>query len=187
MKDVAKFKLETDLCNFLGDIVGHLGNGVEELSLFTEHKRHGQIFRASPWFLGKAWRDWVMLQWEANVLLPAQIWTFVDLSQIPDDLVYAPGIYAVVESAQKRNNAAEIDLSQIFVPYFKETDPKRAGKVQRKFYFVDVESFHAPTCMIPDFGNPSDRAYLQVTPRSEWASQFSDWLKSEHAREFPLN
>jgi len=91
----------------------------------------------------------------------------------------------VMESSTKRTGPSETSLSQIFVPHLKETLPKREGKVQRLFCFVDVESFHAPACMIPDFGNPSDRAHLQVTPRSEWASQFSDWLQTEHEREFP--
>jgi len=185
MHDVHKFKLEPELCVYLSEIIGQLGNGVETLSLFTEHKRYGQIFRATPWFLKKPWRDWVTVDWGDDVLLPGQIWIFVDLRDIPEGLIYEPGIYAVMESSTKRTVPSETSLSQIFVPYLKETLPKKEGKVQRLFYFVDVESFHAPTCMIPDFGNPSDRAYLQVTPRSEWASQFSDWLQTEHEREFP--
>jgi len=90
-----------------------------------------------------------------------------------------------MESSAKQTVPSETSLSQIFVPYLKQALPKKEGKVQRLFYFVDVESFNAPTCMIPDFGNPSDQAYLQVTPRSERASQFSDWLQTEHEREFP--
>ena len=185
MLEVEKFILEPELCVYLADIVGQLGNGVETLSLFTEHKRSGQIFRGSPWFLGKSWRDWVVVDWGESVFLPGQIWIFVDLREIPEGLIYEPGIYAVMESSIKRTAQTETSLSQMFVPYFKETLPKKEGNVQRRFYFVEVESFHATTCMIPDFGNPSDRAYLQVTPRSEWASQFSEWLKSEHEREFP--
>ena len=158
---------------------------METLSLFTEHKRDGQIFRGSPWFLGKPWRDWVVVDWGNDEHLPGQIWIFVDLRDISEDLIYEPGIYAVIESSIKRTAQSETSLSQIFAPYLKETLPKKEGNVQRKFYFVDVESFHATTCMIPDFGNPSDRAYLQVTPRSEWASQFSAWLETEHEREFP--
>ena len=180
-----KFKLEPEICAYLADIVGQLGNGVETLSLFTEHKRSGQIFRGSPWFLGRSWRDWVMVDWGNDEVLPGQIWIFVDLRDVPDDLIYEPGIYAVMESTCRRTAQNETSLSQIFVPYLKETLPKKEGKVQRKFYFVDVESFHATACLIPDHGNPSDRAYLQVTPRSEWASQFSAWLETEHEREFP--
>ena len=185
MLEVEKFILEPELCVYLADIVGQLGNGVESLSLFTEHKRSGQIFRGSPWFLGKSWRDWVVVDWGESVFLPGQIWIFVDLREIPEGLIYEPGIYAVMESSIKRTAQTETSLSQMFVPYFKETLPKKEGNVQRRFYFVEVESFHATTCMIPDFGNPSDRAYLQVTPRSEWASHFSECLKSKHERKFP--
>jgi len=46
-----KLKLEPEICACLADVVGQLGNGVETLSLFTEHKQSGQIFRGSPWFL----------------------------------------------------------------------------------------------------------------------------------------
>jgi len=124
------------------------------------------------------------IDWGDDVLLPGQIWIFVDLPDVPPGLIHEPGIYAVMESSAERTVPFEMSLSQIFVPCLKETLPKKEEKVQRLFYFVDVELFQAPTCMIPDFGNPSDRAHLQVTPRSEWASQFSDWLQTEHEREF---
>jgi len=52
MSHCKKFKLEPEICACLADVVGQLGNGVETLSLFTEHKRSGQIFRGLPWFLG---------------------------------------------------------------------------------------------------------------------------------------
>jgi len=145
MHDVHKFKLEPELCACLSEIIGQLGNGVETLSLVTEHKRHGQIFRATPWFLKKPWRDWVTVDWGDDALLPGQIWIFVDLRDIPQGLIYEPGIYAVMESSTKRTVPSETSLSQIFAPHLKETLPKKEGKVQRLFYFVDVESFHAPT------------------------------------------
>jgi hypothetical protein len=185
MKDPHKWKLEPELCKFLENVANELG--VNDLKLFTEHKRNSQIFRATPRFHDKPWRDWVMVNWGEAEILPAQIWIFVDLQEIPDNLVYEPGTYAVIESAEVRKNHAEIELSDMFVPYLKETNAKIDGTLQRKFYFVEVDSFHAPTCMIPDFGNPSDRAYLRLTPRSEWASQFGEWLGTEHLREFPRN
>ena len=72
-----------------------------------------------------------------------------------------------------------------FRSMFEGNVAKKGRKGAKIVYFVDAESFHAPTCMVPDFGNPSDWACLQVTPRSEWASQFSDWLQTKHKREFP--
>jgi len=92
MHNVHSFKLEPELCVYLSEIIGQLGNGVETLSLFTEHKRYGQIFRATPWCLKKSWRDWVTVDWGDYVLLPSQIWIFVDLRDIPRGLIYEPGM-----------------------------------------------------------------------------------------------
>ncbi len=185
MKQKDKFKLEPALTNMLSDVMDQLGNAVSEVQLFTEHKRFDQIFRATPRYLSKPWRDWALIDWGDGLVLPGQLWIFADLTQIPDDLCYERGIYAVVESANPVVTRAEVDLSQIFQPYLKETSGTNNGTVQRKFYLVDVESFYAPCCMIPDHGNPNPRAYLKLTPKKEWASQFADWLATEHSREFP--
>ena len=126
-----------------------------------------------------------MIDWGNALVLPGQLWIFVDLSQIPASLCYERGIYAVVESSNPVTTPAEVDLSQIFQPYLKETAGAINGTFQRRFYLVDVESFYAPCCMVPDHGNPDPRAYLRLTPKKEWATQFADWLATEHAREFP--
>ena len=185
MKQKDKFKLEEELTNMLSHVMNQLGDSVTELKLFTEHKRFDQIFRATPRYLGKPWRDWVMIDWGNALVLPGQLWIFVDLSQIPASLCYERGIYAVVESSNPVITPAEVDLSQIFQPYLKETAGPINGTFQRRFYLVDVESFYAPCCMVPDHGNPDPRAYLRLTPKKEWATQFADWLATEHAREFP--
>jgi hypothetical protein len=99
--------------------------------------------------------------------------------------VYEPGTYAVLESSNPVNTPAEANLSQIFKPYVKETGSMRNGSRERKFYLVNVDSFYAPCIMIPDHGNPDSRAYLRVLAKRDWASQFSDWLDTEHEREFP--
>lgn len=67
----------------------------------------------------------------------------------------------------------------------KETAGTNNGTIKRRFYLVDVESFYAPCCMIPDHGNPNPCAYLYLVPKKDWAAQFSDWLKIEHERDFP--
>jgi len=48
----------------------------------------------------------------------------------------------------------------MFVPHLKETLPKKEGKVQRKFHFGDVQSFHATACLIRDHGNPHPSVWL---------------------------
>jgi len=96
-----------------------------------------------------------MVDWGNDELSPGQIWVFVDLREIPDDLACEPCIFAEMESSFRQTAQTETGLSQIVVPFLKETLPKKEGKGQIKFYLVGVESFHAATCMIPDHGNPS--------------------------------
>lgn len=181
MKNKHRFKLAPELQSFLVSTMDELGDGVSTLDLFTEHKRQGQIFRASPYFGGKPWRDWVMIDWGNNLILPAQLWMFVNLQEIPEGLVYEPGIYAVVESAEENEDAIEQNMSELLLPYVKETDGlDENGEVKRKFYLVDVESFYEPAVLIPDLGNENVGAYLRLVPRAEWAEQFSEWLGEEH-------
>lgn len=125
-----------------------------------------------------------MIDWGEDSLLPGQIWCFVDLREIPDGLSYEPGIYAVIESAEPNMAQEEENLGHLFVPFIKETITDNDGNVQRKFYLVDVESFAAPACLIPDIGNDTPGAFLRLVPRSEWSDQFIAWLHVEHTREF---
>jgi hypothetical protein len=180
-----KFKLGKELMAFLETTINLLGDDVNSLSLFTEHKRFNQIFRASPYFLDKPWRDWAMIDWGNNNILPGQIWIFVDLTEIQDSPTYEPGIYAVIESADANMDENEIAMTELFVPYTKETDGvDENGKIKRKFYLVDVEAIHSPTIVIPDLGNENPAAYLRMVPKTEWTQQFITWLASEHTREF---
>lgn len=182
-------KYNMRLCNelqfFLQHTLNLLGDDVEKLSLFTEHKRFEQIFRGSPKHLGKPWRDWVMVDWGNNNILPAQIWIFVDLQEIPDNLPYQPGVYAVIESANANDDEEENEFSELFVPYTKEMrDDDNPQNLKRKFYLVDVESFVAPTVVIPDIGNENQAALLRLLPKDDWAEQYVSWLGQEHTREF---
>lgn len=187
MQDVEKFKLGPDLSKYLEELIDTLGEDVKELNLFTEHIRYGTIFRGSPRYRGKAWRDWVMIDWgDEGGILPAQVWIYVDLRNIQPNLAYEPGIYAVIESAKKNNDKAENDLSEIFKPYIKETTKIHAnGKIDRQFYLVDVDTFYEPTVMIPDVGNKNKAAFLRMIPKTKWSELFSEWLAEEHTREFP--
>ena len=135
--------------------------------------------------LGKPWRDWVMIDWGNNIILPGQIWIFVDFRDVPQNLLYEPGIYAVIESSDHNEDEEENDLCELFVPYIKETDGiDEEGNIKRKFYLVDVESFHEPTVVIPDIGNENPAAMLRLRPKYEWSDQFVTWLGSEHTQEF---
>jgi hypothetical protein len=185
MQDKHLFKLGKELLAFLETTMNLLGNAVNSLSLFTEHKRFNQIFRGTPRYLDNVWRDWVMIDWGNNTILPGQIWIFVDLTEIPDNPSYEHGIYAIIESADANPDEDEIAMTELFVPYIKETDGvDENGKIKRKFYLVDVEAIHSPTIVIPDLDNENPAAYLRLVPRTEWSEQFITWLGSEHTREF---
>ena len=183
------WKLEKDLCNFLTEVADELD--VSSLDLFTEHKRFDYLFRATPLYLGKPWRDWAMFEWDHNNVTPGHIWIFVDLRKIPANPTYDPGIYAVIETStavtnelgDDENGNPMPDLSHILRPFLKEM--KAGTENERQFHLVSVSSIHSTTCMIPDHGNENKNAYLRLRPRSEWAEQFSSWLSTPHERAFP--
>jgi len=190
MKNRDNFQLGHDLETFLADLSDVVVAGTEESSisidLFTEHKRFDQIYRGSPHYRGLPWRDWAMINWGNGVILPGQIWIFVNLQNIPEESFHDPGIYAIIESSDPNPDVEERRLSQILQPFLKETKTNSEGRPnQRRFHLVPVSSIHSPICMIPDHGNPDPSAYLKLAPKSEWAKMFSNWLEKEHSREFP--
>ena len=178
------FKYPVDVLDKLEEMQKALKNVTDELCIYTEHVRHGQMFRASPRFLGKAWFDWVMINWGNGPYLPAQIHCFVDLRDIPSNRDYKPGIYAIIESAEPIKEEEVRIQSELFRPYAKETETDEEGNAMRKFYVVDVESFVSPVCVVPDVGHANPGAVLCLLPRSEWAGAFKTWLSTEHSREF---
>lgn len=185
-KFLTKFCENRELMDFIKKVLKEqLYPEVNILSIYTEHIRDGQIFRASPYYLGRAWRDWVMVDWGKPIgILPAHVWCFVDLLNIPEGACYDAGIYAIIESSievvpepEKENK--EEKLPSLFVPYTKETNGP-----DRKFYMIQADAFHSPTVMIPDLGNEDKNAFLRLHPRIEWGKQFVSWLTSEHTRNF---
>ena len=185
MKDKKKFVFHQDLVLTLADILERLGPDVNELTIYTYHKRHDQIFRGTPYFMGKPWMDWVNVTWEdANgnpYELPCQIWCFLDLRDIPEGLEWEPGIYAVCETASRNRNREETALSRLFEPYKKDIH-EDGNYVARVFHVVDVEAFASPACLIPDIGNLDDTALLRLKPRREWAEMFVEWLNKPAKR-----
>jgi len=192
MKDKHRFKLDEQLIDFLVGWMETLQIDNKRLLLFTEHKRGGEIFRATPYFMGKPWRDWVTIDWgeEDGGVLPCHIAIFVDLTNIPDNNEHlSPGTYAVVESASLYSSQQEQNLGQIFEPYRK--DFKKMSRentkttVERQYYLADVDAIASPMCMIPDLGNPHPGAFFKVHPRQTWAKFFMEWLESDFETEFP--
>jgi hypothetical protein len=184
MAEKWKHRYEVEETSYLVDILISLGPSVKELTIYTEHKRHKEIFRATPRLNGKPWRDWVMVKWGRSFTLPAQIRCFVDLRNVPENTPYNRGIYAVIESAEPDNNPTSQIKSNIFKPYLKESTSDNNGNTRRKFYFIDVEAFASTACVIPDLENEKHGAFLVMAPRDEWSDQFTEWLHDEHTREF---
>jgi hypothetical protein len=187
MKDKHRLRLGSELENFFKDLHQVLGDEQRILRIFTEHNRWGQIFCGSPRYLGKPWRDWVMIDFGEDGYWAAQIWCFLDLRDLPqvaDDSLPEPAVYAVVEYAEISTNTQELEMSDLFVPYIKTMTRRPDGSLERKFYLCDVESFDSPACLIPDIGNENQAAFLRLLPKSDWSDQFEDWLRAPHYQEF---
>jgi hypothetical protein len=203
MKAKSKFKYGADLEQHLMELLLNLPEQIKYLPIYTEHHRHGQIFRGSPYYRGGPWRDWAIFDFEMEddssasssgnssgrvEQYPCQIHCFVDLRELENGLCeYEPDMYAVVECADMVVNDKEVDWSELFLPYQKELSKQRHkdGKTyKRKFYTVSVESIAATACMIPDLGNRKKNCYLRLLPRDQWASLFEEWLELPHTRRF---
>ena len=87
-----------------------------------------QVYRAAPYYQGKAWFDWAMFKYEdgpdtdEKTALPAHLRCFVDLRGIPGNHTckYKPAIYAIVETVRSNLDATEVSIpSNLFLPYLK--------------------------------------------------------------------
>jgi hypothetical protein len=190
MKGKHLFRFGKDLMEFLQLVHKSLGNDSAMLTIYTEYKRQGQLFRASPRIFGKPWHDWVMVDWGDDGILPAQLHCFLDLRNLTGNyqvqgVPVKAGIYAVAETANENEDPEEKQMeTTMFTPYIKDSRINPDGSITRKFYMVDVDAFYSTACIIPDVGNEDKRAYLKILPHAEWSEKFSDWLRKEHKREF---
>lgn len=203
MKAKSKFKFGPDLDRYLIDLLLNLPEETQCLKIYTEHHRHGQIFRGSPYYRGGPWRDWAMFDIAMDddssasssenssgrvEQYPCQIHCFLDLREVKRGMCeYEPDMYAVVECAEMIVNDKEVNRSELFLPYQKELRNQRNNDGithKRKFYTLSVESIAATACMIPDLGNRKKNCYLRLLPRDQWASLFEDWLEQPHTRQF---
>ena len=176
---------------FLNDLQNLVLDYIPEkfLQIRTEQKRGGNWFRGHPNFrsLGP-WKDWVVVDWGDWGQLPAHIWCFVVLSNMPngkDRLEFGgvclqDGVYAVVESAVYNEDVELATQSDLFTPLLLDVDSDDEDNViGRNFYLANTNAFVEPCCVIPDIGGPSN-AYFQVAPRREWSDSFVSWLEAPH-------
>lgn len=200
MKHWKKFNYPPDLQENLVELIEGLPHPYRNrpLQLYTDHKRHDQIFRASPHRDGYSWYDWAIVDWgEEGGELPVHLRCFVDLRDLvfnsqeeEDQSDIWPGIWAICEAANPSKNKKEQAMSDLFVPFTKEMGQgnyaggPQHGERKRKYYRLDCNALVAPTVMIPDIGNKNNAAYLQLLPKESWASLFEEWLDEEHTRRF---
>jgi hypothetical protein len=184
-------KWDTSLIQYIGEILDQISGwenrGIIGLSM---HKRNGQAFRAHPNYRGDGpWYDWVMIDWGKKYgIQPGHIRTFLDLSELPEGskiklpdapCLTEPGTYAVVEAAMPVTDPIEIGRSQFLIPYNKMYNS--LAPLERKYFLVDVESFVAPVCMVPDMGGRQD-GYFRMLPRSEWLELYKKWIRAPHEK-----
>ena len=170
-------------------------HGLSEISVKTEHKRMGNIFRGHPGYRQQRerWNDWAIVDW-GDYQLPCEIWCFVDLSWLDDafslefeGVQVQKGVYAVVECGLPTPEEGEEDeeiyatKSDLFQPFLKEVEMKEDGTMaDRVFYLADVEAIVEPVCVVPDVGSDYIARYFRVTPRREWANLFINWVQQPH-------
>ena len=183
-------RLEQDLIDFVVDLQDKLKDHMDEVPLYSTHKREDQIFRGTHNYLGQTWRDWVMVDWGPDGVLPAKIWGFVDLTKLPAKTGLnhgglsriEPGQYAIVESSEyqwDQDDDARQD-TEIMQSILTEVEAMTNGYVtQLRFYLADVEAFKDPCTVVPNIGGPNN-AYLLVAGRSAWKIDFEAWLNAPH-------
>jgi len=182
--------VELDLIDFLVDLQDRVNMDIPQVKLFTLHRRNGIIFRGSACFRGSVWRDWVVVDWGSSFeKLPSRIWGFVDLSALRKNSriniggMYnlQPGVYAVVESSQRAENANNTELiTEIEL----EVGGFAAGGYvsQLKFFLAPVEAFVAPTVVVPNIGGKNN-SYMWLKPRHVWGECFRRWLHEPYHME----
>jgi len=177
--------IDQDLVDFLGKLQEKVCQWIPKIYLHANHHRNGFLFRGTPHHMGKAWRDWVLIDWGEDGNLPCKIWGFIDLRRLSNknNINYggyeglAAARYAVVESTKVNPDQNEREISEIFVPILTDVRQLRHGRVaKRKFYLADVEAFLQPIVVIPDVGG-APNAYFWCKSRSQWREDFVNWLR----------
>jgi hypothetical protein len=195
VNDEAGLYIETDFVNFVDKLQVKVEDYVPEIEVRTQHKRNGEIFRAHTQFHGGVWRDWVLVDWSEDVDVCAKLWGFVDLSDMPEDtgveyggcLGLQPGVYAICESSEYKDDANEEMLHNLFVPLEKKSSRIADNSVTKlKFHLVEVEAFVGPVTVVPDIGG-APNSYIMVKNRAEWLDDFHAWLLNDAVPEVTVS
>ena len=200
MKGKDKFIYEEQVLIALAEIGDYVADYMKVVWAYSELKvfcpqsnNNTQIYRASPYFEGQPWYDWAIF----NLSKPesptirrfvlAQIQCFVDLRDLPEDadLRFDSGIYCVIEPASRNTAVDESGRSEFWEPWIKGASSTLGFEnTSNKLELANITQIVKPACVVPDIGNPNNRAYLRMIPRSEWAFMFEDWLDMPHRRDY---
>jgi hypothetical protein len=102
--------IEKNLVDFLGKLQEMEKTYLDFLDIYSTYTRHGHIFRTSTEFMGRVWRDWVIIDWgDEEGHLPCHLMSFIDLSKLSQNTaityrnsgVLEPGQFAVVEVCKR--------------------------------------------------------------------------------------
>ena len=159
----------------------------QSLNCFTEYKVDGQIYRASPWYMGGPWNDYVNLRevneeeadanppWMYPNFHPARILTFVDLSILEHDIEHVdePGLYALVEMYEPVPN--DNDISSQILGHFVQN--RELVSRLPTLYLVGVDRFVAPTIGMANIGGVSGDYLFMIKRRCTWAKCWTDWIE----------
>ncbi len=180
--------VEGSFRQFCIGLTGILDNHLTNFSIRSTLKGKGVIFRSSLSYHGSIWRDWVMVDWGDDGVLPNKIYGFVDCRELPHNfrlnyggLDYVdPGIYAIVESATAVSRRQAGSFTEMFTRITTDVAQIRRNRVEKlQFYLADVKAFDRPIVVLPDVGGPPN-SYIMVKRRVEWRADFSSWLRKPY-------
>ena len=187
MKHKRRHQFTQKIVGVAGDLAEELSEYCPGLTVHSElHLPSGQKYRASPYFQGKPWYDWVMcrvgevIDGFQQLIVPAQVLCFVDLTALPPENTtrFSPGIYMIVEPTRLVPEPREIAMSDLFVPYTKQEGRFGCNRME----ILPIDNIIGPAAVIPDMSNKNKKAYLRLRPMCEWAGLFEQWINTEHLK-----
>ena len=188
-----------ELLEFCSDYISSV-EVYEEWTVGAEEgndEKNTQVYRATPYNEGKPWYDWATFDlsdgtsnWKKRVA--CQIKGFVNLLNLPEeaeeDIGFAPGAYAVVETTVPSPDPKEHYRSELWSPVLKlESKSSKHAATNNHTEIVSLDKLLEPIIVVPDHGNENKRAFLELLRRKHWATLFEDWLELPDKRAFERN
>jgi len=194
-KKGSEFRMSTRVLKFIASNCPP--NRVDNMiHCFTEHKRHGEIFRGHPGFAAekKPWNDCVLIDWGIKVgRHPALIKCFVDVHETATGTfhflgeTFIEGTFAVCECftfVDATFDDPEADWD-IVLKGEKEMDNETGLPLLR---IVSVDSFFSPMIGLPDVdedGHVDRNRFMFMRRREQWSRVWSKYIRDIAASQEP--